>query len=273
MGSTVCGGGIVNEGSTRPVFIWSFLVVFVIFDVTLAMPVYIPNQATDNQIAVEIRHLGASPEDSDRPYRWYWSYEDRFPIEFESVLGSADISDGSDWQAVSSALDRWEAVPNSSITSSLNSWDGDWGGLNGDNELSWIETDWQSIGDFNFSPDAIGVAVTWYYTDTLIQVESDIFFNNENFSWYTDTDDSGLEQEFVEHIVLHELGHSFSLADLYDLADADRTMYGYSGYRDEDVTLHAGDIAALEYAYPVPEPGAILLIGLGGLALSGRRRA
>ncbi len=163
--------------------------------------------------------------------------------------------------------------PNTSITSSLNGWDGDWGGLNGDNELSWVETGWQSIGGFGLSPDAIGVAVTWYYTDTLVQVESDIFFNDENFSWYTNTDDSGLEQEFVEHIVLHELGHGFSLADLYDPADADRTMYGYSEYRNEDVTLHAGDIAALEYAYPIPEPGVVLLVGLGGLALLRKRRA
>ncbi len=101
----------MNADSTKPVFIWSFLMVFMIVKTTLAVQVYIPNQTTDNRIAVEIRHLGTSPEDSARPYRWYWSYGDRFPIEFESVFGSADISDGSDWQAVSSALDTWEAIP------------------------------------------------------------------------------------------------------------------------------------------------------------------
>lgn len=262
----------MNTNSKKPELIWSVLMVFMIVEAALAVPLYTTNQITNERIVVEIMHIGSAPEDSVKPYRWYWSYAERFPIEFESVTGSADIADGSDWQAVSSALDTWEAVPNASITSLLNSWDGDWGALNGDNELSWVEEGWQSIGGFGFSPSAIGVAVTWYYSDTLIQIESDIFFNGENFTWYTATDDSGSEEEFVEHIALHELGHGFSLADLYDAADADRTMYGYSGYRNEDVTLHAGDIAALEYAYQIPEPGTILLLGLGGLALMKRCR-
>jgi hypothetical protein len=188
-------------------------------------------------------------------------------------LGSSDISDGSAWTAVSSAIDTWDVVPNSSITSSLGGYDGDWGGLNGDNELAWIESSWTTIGDFGFSPSAIAVAVTWYYGDpTWIQVESDIFFNGENFTWYTDTDDSGSEQEFVEHIALHELGHAFSLKDLYSSDDADRTMYGYSGNRNEDITLHSGDVAALEYAYPIPEPATIALLGLGALSLIRRKK-
>ena len=50
-------------------------------------------------------------------------------------------------------------------------------------------------------------------------------------------------------------------------------MYGYSGYRDEDVTLDLGDIAALGFAYPVPEPAAISLLGIGSLTLLRKRKA
>ncbi len=260
----------MNANNTKTVFVWSFLMVFMIVRATFSTPVYIPSQTTDDRIVVEINHIGTAPEDSVLPYRWYWSYKDRFTIEFESVSGSADIADGSDWTAVSSALGSWQAVPNTSIANSLSSYDGDWGGLNGDNELSWVESNWQSYG---FNPNAIGVTMTWYYNDTLVQVESDIFFNGENFTWYTYTDDSGLEYVFVEHIALHELGHAFSLSDLYNPNDADRTMYGYSGYRNEDVTLDEGDIDALEYAYPIPEPGMVLLVGSGSLALFRKRRA
>lgn len=262
-----------NIGSTKVVFVSSVLIISLIASSALAAPIYITPEYPDPELEISINAVGTPSEDSDQPYRWYWAYEDRFDISFELVLGSADIADGSDWTSVSSALGTWNVVPNASIISSLGGYDGDWGGDNGDNELAWVESGWTTIGGFGFSPSAIAVAVTWYYGDpTWIQVESDIFFNGEHFTWYTDTDDSGSEQEFVEHLALHELGHAFSLIDLYDSADVDRTMYGYSGNRDEDITLHPGDVAALEYAYPIPEPATICLFSLGALGLLRKRR-
>ena len=68
-------------------------------------------------------------------------------------------------------------MPNASITSLLGGFDGDWGAQNGDNELSWVESSWTTIGNFGFSTGAIAVAVTWYDSSTSVQVETDIFFN------------------------------------------------------------------------------------------------
>lgn len=253
----------MNTIVSKSVIVSSVLIVFLITSSTWALPTYTLNENIQNNIALDIRYIDTPPEDSDAPYRWYWSYESRFPIQFEWVQGSGDITDGSDRAGVSSALATWQSVPGASITNALNNYDSDWGSLNNDNELAWVETGWSSIGGFGFSESAIAVAVTWYYTDTLIQVESDIFFNGQWFNWYTDTDDSGSETQYVEHIAVHELGHAFSLTDLYDPADTARTMYGYSTDRNEDVTLHSGDVAALEYAYPIPVPGPILLSSIG----------
>ena len=257
---------------SRAVILHSVVIVLLLAGSSFAVPAY--TVADNPNVDISIRVLGAGPSDSDADYRWYWSEEDRFDIEFESVFGSEDIADGSEWTDISSALGTWGDVSNASIASSLGDFDGDWGPSNGDNEIAWVENEefysWTTIGGFGFPTDAIAAAVIFY--EGPMQLETDIFFNGEYFSWYTDTDDSGSEQQHVEHIALHELGHAFSLADLYDSADSDRTMYGYSGSRDEDTTLDAGDMAALEYAYPIPEPITVLLVSLGGVLVRRKRR-
>ena len=49
----------------------------------------------------------------------------------------------------------------------------------------------------------------------------------------------------------HELGHSLSLGDLYNSADADKTMYGYaSSGETKKRTLHQDDIDGITYLYP-----------------------
>lgn len=136
----------MNRSITRLVFVLSVLMISLTSNSTSAVSLYALSGQTGDHIAMDISYMGTAPENSTLPYRWYWSYDNRFPIEFEATVGSTDISDGSDWQAVSRALNTWEAVPNASITSSLNSFDGDWGALNGDNELGWIESGWTSKG-------------------------------------------------------------------------------------------------------------------------------
>lgn len=230
--------------------------------------IYNPGEVSDD-LVLDTSYYLTAPSDSVKPYRWYWDIANRFPIDFELVQGSADIGDGSDFAAIDSALETWTNVQGSSIVATSSSYDNDWGGLNGDNEIAWVESGWAGDG---FPSNAIGVTWTWYNSITLIQVESDIFLNGQDFTWYTDTDGSGGTQ-YVEHILLHELGHAFSLKDLYNTGDSERTMYGYSGSKNEDVTLHSYDESAISYAYPVPEPASLLLLGLGGLALLRRRRA
>lgn len=269
---SVCAVDIAGLYPKKTILILSVLITTLIARSALAVPVYEVSENAGAGIGMSISAVGTVPSNSDQPFRWYWSYGSRSNINFEKAVSSADITDGSDWKAISSALNSWDIVPGASITSSLREFDGSWGARNGDNEIGWIENGWTSLGGFNLPKNAIAVALSWYNTSTLIQTETDILFNGDNFSWYTNTDGSGSSKaQFVGHIALHELGHAFSLTDLYAPADFGRTMYGYSRSHNEDTTLLSGDMAALEYAYPVPEPMTITFFALAGLALAKRR--
>ena len=87
----------------------------------------------------------------------------------------------------------------------------------------------------------------WFYTSTGELIDSDIKFNT-SYSWATD----GRADSFdIQNVGTHELGHSLSLGDLYNSADADKTMYGYaSSGETKKKTLHQDDIDGITYLYP-----------------------
>ena len=235
-----------------------------------ALPVYTDPGPQGDDIRVHDQFL-TKPSGSAQPYRWWHNSNDRHTIMFEMVAGSQSLSDGSEWDAMNSAVSTWNDA-GAAISADTTLYNGSWGALNGDNEVAWV-SDYDLWAELGFTYNVPAITRTWYRGNT--QLESDIFLNDHRYSWYTPADDNGQEPLYVEHIMLHELGHALSLADLYDNEDSERTMYGYTTPRNEDVTLHPYDEMALRLAYSLPEPSTIALLAsaLTGLTVIAVRRA
>lgn len=144
---------------------------------------------------------------------------------------------------------------------------------------------WTYVDVLGYLPSYIAVAVTWYYPDTGEVIERDMHLNDTYMYWYTDSDgaESSNNPFYIEHIGLHETGHIYGLKDIYNPGqpgheawmgnnNGDLTMYGYSSSMDEDVTLTFIDTVAMATAHPVPEPATVLLLGLGFLMTTLKRR-
>jgi len=93
----------------------------------------------------------------------------------------------------------------------------------------------------------------WFYdVDSGEIVESDIKFNTD-YPWATNGSQSAFD---VQNVGTHELGHSVSLDDLYNVADSEKTMY-WSADEGETKkrTLDQDEIDGKRYCYPTFPPG------------------
>ncbi|MDD5094245.1 MAG: IPT/TIG domain-containing protein [Dehalococcoidia bacterium] len=117
--------------------------------------------------------------------------------------------------------------------------------LNGENEVLW-----QALGT-----GILGEATMWGSGSTI--TECDFAFST-NFAWNTESSCPS-DQYDVQSIGAHELGHWLCLRDLYGPSlqlptpnDSTKVMYGYGGSGQTKRTLHAHDIAGIQWIYGVP---------------------
>jgi hypothetical protein len=99
----------------------------------------------------------------------------------------------------------------------------------------------------------------WYNSGSGQIFDSDIQFNT-SYPWATDGSPGAYD---VQNVGTHELGHSLSLADLYNAADSEKTMYGYAAAGEtKKRTLDQDDIDGITYLYPgdtTPPTGTITI--------------
>ncbi len=93
----------------------------------------------------------------------------------------------------------------------------------------------------------------WYNPGTMAILEADMKLN-KNMRWGIDRDGEGTGSNIrgfdINDIVTHEAGHVCGLADLYQDAWKDQTMYGYSRAGEtKKISLEPGDIAGVRYLY------------------------
>lgn len=95
--------------------------------------------------------------------------------------------------------------------------------------------------------DIIGACMVWYNPATKAIVEFDIVFET-NYVWGDATIDSSVMD--LQNIATHELGHAIGLADIYDEACSEVTMYGYSGNGEtKKRILEESDITGVQTLY------------------------
>lgn len=114
-----------------------------------------------------------------------------------------------------------------------------------------------SVNDMLFGNYAdagvIAVTYTWgYWTGPPKSreiVEFDIMFDTD-FSWGIVSDPDTDEFMDVQNIATHEIGHGLGLADLYNEADNQETMFGSADYGEiTKRDLYKGDIAGIQSLY------------------------
>ena len=136
------------------------------------------------------------------------------------------------------------------------------GGDDGKNELIFIQSGW---ADLEFSPPsgALAVTISTYDTGSGTILDSDIYFNDDNFDWGNiDTDEEAKSGKVIDiqNIATHEIGHlfgldhssespgesnkDFSLATMFFSSAAGET------FRRE---LKLDDMSAIQHLYPTKE--------------------
>ena len=254
----------------------ALLVVILLF--TVPASAVLINTDTEAEITLSTEHISSGSIDE----MVYTDFIPESTYDFHFVRGSKDIADGSDFDAIRSAFSTWVDLPNSDISYNESSTDPSSAlGQNYRNEISWVDSESFWNDQFGFSSSTIAVTLTWYMPGTMEVVERDIYFNDINMDWYTDTSSGDKWGKFfVEQIALHEIGHIFGLKDVYDPGESgyaswmgdnnqELTMHGFSYPNNEDVTLSQTDIIAIAIAHPaVPEPQAFAMFSLAaGLVL------
>jgi len=197
---------------------------------------------------------------------------------YSFIGGSRSIIDGSDYQAVQNAFQKWTSA-NSSLWAVEVPSNGNFtpGRRNGRNEIAWISptekepNPWKNVLKL---PDTIlAVVKVWVAPGSNRVIERDLYFNDVSVCWRTGSD--GEEGGFgVERVALHEIGHLFGLRDVYNpgqkgweewMGDGneDLAMYGYSSRWDETAAVHPLEAAAMALAYrSIPEPRSMPVFAL-----------
>ena len=166
----------------------------------------------------------------------HW-HSSSLPVKYYiNELGTPDTTD--EFMAVQKAFQTWEDDPGSNMDYTYMGTTTRSGDVyDGYNVVSW--------GNIDGSGGKLAECIGWYYPSSKELIEFDIVFD-EAETW-------SLPQFDVQNVGTHETGHTLRLLDLYDSADSEETMYGYSSPGEtKKRTLHTGDMAGIRYIYPAP---------------------
>jgi len=170
----------------------------------------------------------------------HWAASD-LPVEyFINENGTLDILGTADeFAAVQSSFQTWEDDAGSYMDCTyMGTTIRSGASRDGFNVVSWESIDGPG--------GTLAEASYWSMSPTNQLFEVDIVFD-EDETWSV----SGEANKYdVQNIGTHEVGHTLVLNDLYDPADSEETMYGYSAQGEtKKRDLYTGDILGIRFIY------------------------
>ena len=173
--------------------------------------------------------------------------------------------------AVRASFDQWQSVPGSTLKFEFAGFISP-AGLDvredNTNVVFWAK---QSTivagGSMNISGLRGWTSVNFVQDGTI--VEADIVLNGREFGWFTDFNNSSNQAQFVESVVVHEIGHFLGL-DHASVGGASLAIGGYGV--SAETGLSPDEIAAMRFLYPTNAAVSGRIRGsvrLGGIARFG----
>ena len=231
--------------------------VLVLFGVAAASPNQAANTAKEKAQAPDLEKIEfihwkknfAKPETAKAPkapacYKFLTPTKIKWtalPVSYEiNPANLQDLGESFITSAVSTSAETWDAVTSKELMNDS---------YTIDYSVVYGTQDYKNALSFGNYPTAGVIAVTtvWYNPATKAIVEFDVMFDTD-WAWGDATADA--TKMDLQNIATHELGHGIGLADVYELACSEVTMYGYSWYGDIGKRdLAQPDITGLQKLY------------------------
>jgi hypothetical protein len=152
--------------------------------------------------------------------------------------------------AARACFDQWQAVPGSILKfeeGGVMSGELDVNTNDGTNVIFWAKNSTIVNGGMDNISGTTGLTFSDFFSDSTL-AEADIVLNGVEFSWFTDFNDANNAGQFVESVLLHEIGHFVGLAHS---PVGSSTMFPRGG---NGVSVQAGlspdEVAAVHALYP-----------------------
>ena len=174
---------------------------------------------------------------------YHWA-DSNLPVRYYiTAAGTADCS--GEHAAIQAALQTWEDVTSSYMDFTYQ----------GTTSKSGQSQDNQNVISWGHTNGSVATTYYWFNPSTKLVFEFDMVFE-DNWLWGVGGETNRYD---VQDVTTHESGHIFVLGDLYNVADAQKTMYGYVSYGEtKKRTLDVDDINGASAIYPdtCAAPGA-----------------
>jgi PKD repeat protein len=186
------------------------------------------------------------------PLRWLNS---DLPVAYVINGANTDMTNGEAISTINAGFAPWEAVGSSSFTANYlgTTLDGGFNGNDGQNTISFDDPD-NDLGS-----STLGLTFVWFFGSSEGNftvtggrvfdqiIDSDIVFNDEDFTFVPGTDTPGVFDYDLQSVAAHEIGH---LLGLFHPPIFDATMYAFISRGDTSRrTLHFDDEDGVSYIY------------------------